>query len=58
MCVRKSTITTDLYIIRETDSHSCLCMCLCVFVQGKALGGALGGFTTARQEVVDMLRQR
>lgn len=25
---------------------------------GKALGGALGGFTTARQEIVDMLRQR
>jgi glycine C-acetyltransferase len=25
---------------------------------GKALGGALGGFTTARQEVVDILRQR
>jgi len=25
---------------------------------GKALGGALGGFTTARKEIVDMLRQR
>jgi len=25
---------------------------------GKALGGAMGGFTCARQEVVDMLRQR
>ena len=25
---------------------------------GKALGGALGGFTSARHEVVDMLRQR
>ena len=25
---------------------------------GKALGGALGGFTTARQEIIDMLRQR
>ena len=25
---------------------------------GKALGGAMGGFTSARQEVVDMLRQR
>lgn len=25
---------------------------------GKALGGALGGFTTARQEVIDILRQR
>eukprot|EP01114_Cavostelium_apophysatum_P022499 TRINITY_DN8162_c0_g1_i1.p1 TRINITY_DN8162_c0_g1~~TRINITY_DN8162_c0_g1_i1.p1 ORF type:complete len:431 (-),score=100.07 TRINITY_DN8162_c0_g1_i1:8-1300(-) len=25
---------------------------------GKALGGALGGFTTAKQEVIDMLRQR
>ena len=25
---------------------------------GKALGGAMGGFTAARQEVIDMLRQR
>ncbi len=25
---------------------------------GKALGGALGGFTTGRQEIIDMLRQR
>ncbi len=25
---------------------------------GKALGGALGGFTTGRKEVIDMLRQR
>ncbi|MGB6230717.1 MAG: glycine C-acetyltransferase [Litorimonas sp.] len=25
---------------------------------GKALGGAMGGFTCARQEVIDMLRQR
>ena len=25
---------------------------------GKALGGALGGFTTARREVIEMLRQR
>ncbi len=25
---------------------------------GKALGGALGGFTTAKREVIDMLRQR
>jgi glycine C-acetyltransferase len=25
---------------------------------GKALGGGMGGFTTARQEVVDLLRQR
>lgn len=25
---------------------------------GKALGGALGGFTTAKQEIIDMLRQR
>ena len=25
---------------------------------GKALGGAMGGFTAARQEIVDMLRQR
>ena len=25
---------------------------------GKALGGAMGGFTCARQEIVDMLRQR
>ena len=25
---------------------------------GKALGGALGGFTTGRREVIDMLRQR
>ena len=25
---------------------------------GKALGGALGGFTAARQEIVDLLRQR
>jgi len=25
---------------------------------GKALGGALGGFTTASQEVIDLLRQR
>ncbi|MFQ5334848.1 MAG: glycine C-acetyltransferase [Flavobacteriales bacterium] len=25
---------------------------------GKALGGAIGGFTAARQEIVDMLRQR
>jgi glycine C-acetyltransferase len=25
---------------------------------GKALGGALGGFTSARKEIVDMLRQR
>lgn len=25
---------------------------------GKALGGALGGFTTGKQEVIDMLRQR
>jgi len=25
---------------------------------GKALGGALGGFTTGRQEVIDILRQR
>lgn len=25
---------------------------------GKALGGAIGGFTTARQEIVDLLRQR
>jgi glycine C-acetyltransferase len=25
---------------------------------GKALGGGMGGFTTARQEVVDILRQR
>jgi len=25
---------------------------------GKALGGALGGFTTARQEIIDILRQR
>ena len=25
---------------------------------GKALGGALGGFTTGRQEIIDLLRQR
>jgi glycine C-acetyltransferase len=25
---------------------------------GKALGGAMGGFTSARKEIVDMLRQR
>ncbi|NNF03143.1 MAG: aminotransferase class I/II-fold pyridoxal phosphate-dependent enzyme, partial [Rhodothermales bacterium] len=25
---------------------------------GKALGGAMGGFTTARQEVIDLLRQQ
>eukprot|EP01118_Nematostelium_gracile_P005941 TRINITY_DN1895_c0_g1_i2.p1 TRINITY_DN1895_c0_g1~~TRINITY_DN1895_c0_g1_i2.p1 ORF type:complete len:329 (+),score=90.18 TRINITY_DN1895_c0_g1_i2:44-1030(+) len=25
---------------------------------GKALGGALGGFTTARKEIIDLLRQR
>ena len=25
---------------------------------GKALGGAMGGFTTGRQEIIDMLRQR
>ena len=25
---------------------------------GKALGGAMGGFTCARQSVIDMLRQR
>ena len=25
---------------------------------GKALGGAMGGYTTAKQEVIDMLRQR
>ncbi len=25
---------------------------------GKALGGAVGGFTTGRQEIIDMLRQR
>ena len=25
---------------------------------GKAFGGALGGFTTGRQEIIDMLRQR
>ena len=25
---------------------------------GKALGGAIGGFTAARQEIIDMLRQR
>jgi glycine C-acetyltransferase len=25
---------------------------------GKAMGGALGGFTTARKEIVEMLRQR
>ncbi|MBN1252747.1 MAG: glycine C-acetyltransferase [Bacteroidales bacterium] len=25
---------------------------------GKALGGALGGFTTGKQEIIDMLRQR
>ena len=25
---------------------------------GKAFGGAVGGFTTARQEIIDMLRQR
>ena len=25
---------------------------------GKALGGAMGGFTCARQEIIDMLRQR
>ena len=25
---------------------------------GKALGGAMGGFTAARQEIIDMLRQR
>lgn len=25
---------------------------------GKALGGAMGGFTTARQEIIDILRQR
>lgn len=25
---------------------------------GKALGGTMGGFTTARQEIVDILRQR
>jgi glycine C-acetyltransferase len=25
---------------------------------GKALGGALGGYTTARKEIIDMLRQR
>lgn len=25
---------------------------------GKALGGALGGFTTAKKEIIDMLRQR
>eukprot|EP01116_Phalansterium_solitarium_P002495 TRINITY_DN12544_c0_g1_i1.p1 TRINITY_DN12544_c0_g1~~TRINITY_DN12544_c0_g1_i1.p1 ORF type:complete len:424 (-),score=113.14 TRINITY_DN12544_c0_g1_i1:283-1554(-) len=25
---------------------------------GKALGGAMGGYTTARQEIVDLLRQR
>src|SRR5690625_7729204 len=25
---------------------------------GKALGGAMGGFTTGRKEIIDMLRQR
>ena len=25
---------------------------------GKAFGGALGGFTTGRKEIIDMLRQR
>ena len=25
---------------------------------GKALGGAMGGFTSGRKEIVDMLRQR
>jgi glycine C-acetyltransferase len=25
---------------------------------GKALGGAIGGYTTGRQEIIDMLRQR
>ena len=25
---------------------------------GKALGGASGGFTSGRQEIIDMLRQR
>ena len=25
---------------------------------GKAFGGAVGGFTTGRQEIIDMLRQR
>jgi glycine C-acetyltransferase len=25
---------------------------------GKALGGALGGFTSGRREIIDLLRQR
>ena len=31
---------------------------MCIRDRGKALGGASGGFTTGRREIIDLLRQR
>ena len=41
---------TELYDLRKVD--------ILTGTLGKAFGGAVGGFTTGRKEIIDMLRQR
>ena len=54
-------IVTTLEYMRENKNYNDFhfnCVDIYTGTLGKAFGGALGGFTTGRKEIIDLLRQR